>query len=159
MEVVMIRPPLVYGPGVKGNFASMIDWVRRGIPLPLGGIKNHRSLVGIDNLVDLVAICCDPERSPQAANEVFLVSDGEDISTPNLLKQVARVFGTRIWLLPIPEGFLKACARMTGRSAAVERLLGNLTVDCSKTQKLLGWYPATTLVEQLRKMAINVADS
>jgi nucleoside-diphosphate-sugar epimerase len=153
MEIVIIRPPLIYGPGVKGNFASMLRWVRHGIPLPLGSIKNRRSLLALDNLVDFIALCLDRERSPHAGNETFLVSDQDDVSTSELLRRVAHAYGVRPRLIPIPAHLLGIGARVLGKSAISERLLDSLTVDTTKARELLGWQPIVTMQEQLQKMA------
>lgn len=153
MEVVIIRPPLVYGPNVKGNFASMMNWVKKGIPLPLGAVHNLRSLVALDNLVDFIALCADCERSPKAANEVFLISDGEDVSTSDLLRKVAKAYGVKSRLLPVPVGLMKVAAKLLGKGAVADRLFGNLQVDSSKARDLLGWQPVVTMDEQLAKMA------
>jgi nucleoside-diphosphate-sugar epimerase len=155
MEVVIIRPPLVYGPGVKGNFASMISWVRRGIPLPLGAVHNQRSLVALENLVDFIALCADIEGSPQAANEVFLISDNEDVSTTELLRKVALAYGTRPRLVPVPTRLIRLLASTMGKGAMADRLLGSLVVDSSKAQRLLGWKPLVSMDEQLQKMALH----
>jgi len=130
MEIVIIRPPLVYGPGVKGNFASLLYSVRRGIPLPFGAIKNRRSLLALDNLVDFIALFADPRQSPLAANETFLIADDEGMSTPTLLRRVARAYGVKARLLPIPAGWLRFGARLLGKTdtAAADRLLGSLVV-------------------------------
>lgn len=153
MEVVIIRPPLVYGPGVKGNFASMVRWVHKGIPLPLGAVCNKRSLVALENLVDFINLCADPERSPRAANEVFLISDGEDVSTTELLRKVANAYHVTQRLLPIPVSWMQIVARFLGKGDVVDRLLGSLVVDNSKARELLGWKPVVSMDEQLRKMA------
>ena len=157
MEVVIIRPPLVYGPGVKGNFASMVRWVRQGVPLPLGAVHNRRSLVALDNLVDFMALCASPERSPKAANQTFLVSDDDDVSTTELLRQVAQAYGVPPRLLPIPAGLMRGAARLLGKAALADRLLGSLQVDASKARDLLGWTPPVTMQAQLRKMALHDA--
>lgn len=152
MEVVIIRPPLVYGPGVKGNFAGMARAVQRGLPLPLGAVHNQRSLVALDNLVSLVLLCADRDRSPQAANQVFVVADGEDVSTSTLLRKVARAAGRPSRLLPVPVSWLRAGASLLGKRAVADRLLGNLQVDATKARTLLGWRPVVTMDEQLAKM-------
>ncbi|MDH0057963.1 UDP-glucose 4-epimerase family protein [Stutzerimonas stutzeri] len=148
MEVVIIRPPLVYGPGVKGNFASMIKLVDRGLPLPLGAIHNKRSLVGIDNLVDLIIHCID---HPAAANQVFLAGDGEDLSTTELLRGVGKAMGKPARLTPVPAGLLQFGATLLGKKAMAQRLLGSLQVDISKTCELLDWKPPYTVEEGLRR--------
>lgn len=157
MEVVIIRPPLVYGPGVKGNFASMVRWVRKGIPLPLGAVHNKRSLVALENLVDFIALCADPERSPRAANEVFLISDGEDVSTTELLRKVGNAYNVAPRLLLIPVFWIQIAARLLGKHAVADRLLGSLVVDDSKAQDLLGWKPVVSMDEQLKMMALHDA--
>jgi nucleoside-diphosphate-sugar epimerase len=153
MEVVIIRPPLVYGSGVKANFASLIRLVKKGIPLPLGTINNKRSLIAIDNLVDFIALCADRERSPEAANQVFVVSDDEDVSTTELLKKIAKAYDKKQWLIPVPVGLMKFVAKLLGKSEQADRVFGNLQVDCSKAKTLLDWKPVITMDEQLKKMA------
>lgn len=152
MEVVIIRPPLVYGPGAPGNFASLVRWVQRGLPLPLGAVHNQRSFVALDNLVSLVLLCADRARSPQAANQVFVVADGEDVSTSTLLRKVARAVGRPSRLLPVTASWLRAGAGLLGKRAVADRLLGNLQVDATKARTLLGWRPVVTMDEQLAKM-------
>ena len=153
MEVVIIRSPLVYGPGVKGNFASLVKWVRKGLPLPFGVLKNKRSLVALDNLVSFIALCADREKSPTAANKVFLISDGEDVSTTELLHMVAMIYGKKVFFIPVPQGWLNIVAKMLGKAEVASRLLGSLVVDNSPACDVLGWHPVVTMEEQLRKMA------
>jgi nucleoside-diphosphate-sugar epimerase len=153
MEVVIIRSPLVYGPGVKGNFASLVKWVRKGLPLPFGALKNKRSLVALDNLVSFIALCADREKSPTAANKVFLISDGEDVSTTELLHMVAMAYGKKVFFIPVPQGWLNIVAKMLGKTEVASRLLGSLVVDNSPARDVLGWHPVVTMEEQLRKMA------
>lgn len=148
MEVVIIRSPLVYGPGVKGNFASMIKLVEKGLPLPLGAIHNRRSLVALDNLVDLIITCID---HPAAANQVFLAGDGEDVSTTELLRGVAKAAGKPCWLLPVPAGLLQLGATALGKKAVAQRLLGSLQVDISKARNLLGWTPPLSVEQGLKR--------
>jgi len=150
MEVVIIRPVLVYGPGVKANFLSMMRWLSRGIPLPFGAIHNKRSLVALDNLVDLIVTCID---HPAAANQVFLVSDGEDLSTTDLLRRMASALGKPARLLPVPAWLLEFGARLLGKQDLAQRLCGSLQVDISKTRELLGWTPPVSVDEGLRKTA------
>lgn len=150
MEVVIIRPPLVYGPGVKANFLAMMRWLSRGIPLPLGAIHNRRSLVALDNLVDLIVTCID---HPTAANQTFLMSDGEDLSTTDLLRRMGRALGKPARLLPVPATLLKTGAALVGRPELAQRLCGNLQVDISKTRALLGWTPPISVDEGLRRAA------
>lgn len=149
MEIVIIRPPLVYGPNAPGNFGSLIRWVDKGLPLPLGAIHNKRSLVALDNLVDLIITCID---HPAAANQVFLVGDGEDVSTTKLLRVVANAMGKPSRLIPMPVGLLKLGATLLGKRAMAERLLGSLQVDISKARNVLGWQPVITMEAQLAKM-------
>lgn len=148
MEVVIIRPPLVYGPGVKGNFASLVKLMAKGLPLPLGAIHNKRSLVGIDNLVDLIIHCID---HPAAANEVFLAGDGEDLSTTELLRGVAEAMGRPARLISVPAGMLRVWASLLGKRAVADRLLESLQVDISKARDLLGWEPPISVEEGLRR--------
>lgn len=152
MEVVIIRPVLVYGPGVKANFLSMMRWLNKGVPLPFGAIYNKRSLVALDNLVDLIATCID---HPAAANQTFLVSDGEDLSSSELLGKMAVVLGKPAWLLPVPSWLLESSAKMLGKQALAQRLCGSLQVDISKTRDLLGWTPPVSVDEALRRTAIQ----
>jgi nucleoside-diphosphate-sugar epimerase len=148
LEVVIIRPPLVYGPGVKGNFATLIKLMSKGLPLPLGAIDNKRSLVGIDNLVDLIIRCID---HPAAANQVFLAGDGEDLSTTELLRGVAEAIGRPAHLIPVPAALLSLGATLLGKRAVAQRLLGSLQVDISKARELLGWEPPMSVKEGLRR--------
>jgi UDP-glucose 4-epimerase len=150
MEVVIIRPPLVYGPGVKANFAAMMRWLSRGIPLPLGAIHNGRSLVALDNLVDLILTCI---THPAAANQTFLVSDGEDVSTTELLRRMGQALDSPARLIPVPAGVLKAAAALLGKRDMAQRLCGSLQVDIQKTRQLLGWTPPLTLDQGLKKAA------
>ena len=156
MEVVIIRPVLVYGPGVKANFLSMMRWLYRGVPLPFGAVHNQRSLVAIDNLVDLIVTCSD---HPAAANQVFLVSDGEDVSTTQLLHKLAQALGTPARLLPIPVGLMSGVAALLGQRALSDRILGSLQVDISKNRQLLGWIPPVTLDKALSLTAQHFLDS
>jgi nucleoside-diphosphate-sugar epimerase len=148
IEIVIIRPPLVYGPGAPGNFGSLVRWVEKGIPLPLGAIHNKRSLVALDNLVDLIATCIE---HPAAANQVFLAGDGEDISTTELLRGVARAMGKPSCLIPVPTGLLMMVAAMLGKKAVAQRLLGSLQVDISKAQNLLSWQPPLMVEQGLKR--------
>ena len=150
MEVVIIRPPLVYGPGVKANFQAMMRWLYRGIPLPLGAIDNRRSLVALDNLVDLIVTCID---HPAAANPTFLVSDGEDLSTTQLLQRMGQALGKPARLVPVPPALLKLGAALVGKPAVAQRLCESLQVDISKTRQLLGWTPPLSVDEGLKRAA------
>ena len=148
LEVAIIRPVLVYGPGVKGNFRSMMHWLRRGIPLPFGAVRNERSLVALDNLVDLAVVCL---RHPAAPGQVFLVSDGEDLSTPALLRLTAAALGRPARLLPIPVALLRIAAAAVGRPGVADRLCGSLQVDIEKTKRLLGWTPPVSVATALAR--------
>ncbi len=150
MEVVIIRPVLVYGSGVKGNFKSMMRLLETGLPLPLGAIPNQRSLVALDNLVDLLAVCL---RHPGAANQTFLVSDGEDLSTTALLRRMSAAMGVTARLFPVPVSLLAAAARLAGKADVAQRLFGSLQVDITRTRSLLDWSPPHALDESLRKAA------
>ena len=150
LEVSVIRPPLVYGPGVKANFATMLEWVDRGRPLPLGAIHNKRSFVFVDNLADLIVVVAS---HPAAAGEVFLVSDCEDISTTELLRRMAKALGRTSWMMPVPTPVLNLAAAAVGQRAVTSRLTDSLQVDISKTRKLLGWAPRVSVSEGLRLTA------
>lgn len=151
MEVVIIRPPLVYGPGVKANFAAMMRWVSWGIPLPLGAVThNRRSFVALDNLVDLTMVCT---HHPAAANHIFLASDGEDLSTAELLRRMGRALETSVSLPAIPLTWLEIGARLMCRTNIYRRLCDSLQVDISKTRQLLEWTPPLSVDEGLRLAA------
>jgi UDP-glucose 4-epimerase len=150
MEVVIIRPVLVYGPGVKGNFLSMMRWLYKGIPLPLGGIQNARSLVALDNLVDLVVCCLD---HPEAANQTLLVSDREDLSTTDLLRRTACAMKVEAKLFSAPAFIIKTGASLLGQGDVGLRLFGSLQVDITKTISLLGWSPPFTVDHSLKATA------
>jgi nucleoside-diphosphate-sugar epimerase len=152
MEVVIVRPPLVYGPNVKGNFDNMIRLVEKGLPLPLGAIHNQRSLVALDNLVDFIITCID---HPAASNQVFLAGDGQDLSTTELLRGVAKAAGKPSRLIPIPSSLLMFIATFLGKKAVAQRLLGSLQVDISKARELLGWEPPISVEEGFRRCFIK----
>lgn len=149
MEVTIIRPPLIYGSGVKGNFSSLMNWVRRGQPLPLGGVThNRRSLVGLDNLVDLTWVCVE---HPKAANQTFLISDGEDLSTTELLMRISKALSRPARLLWVPPTLIAFMASLLGKKVISQRLLGSLQVDIRKTCELLDWKPIVAVDEGLRR--------
>ena len=150
MELVVVRPPLVYGPGVRANFRSMMSWLRRGIPLPLGAIDNRRSLVALDNLCDLIVTCL---LHPAAANQTFLAGDGEDVSTAELLRHLGHALGHPARLLPVPASLLQAGFSLLGKGDVARRLCGSLQVDIGATRALLGWCPPIGLDEGLRRAA------
>ncbi len=148
LEVVIIRPPLVYGPNAKGNFASMVKWLRRGVPLPFGSIDNRRSLVGLDNLCDLILRCVD---HPAAAGQTFMVSDDEDLSTTELLKRTAFAMGIKSRLINVPQPLLQFSADIFGRGDFAQRLFGSLQVDIAKTKDILSWKPPLSVDEGLKR--------
>lgn len=151
MEVVIIRPPLVYGPGVKANFLTMMQWLNRGVPLPLGCIQNKRSLIALDNLSDLIVTCID---HPAAANQIFLVADGEDLSTTDLLQRLGKALNRPARLIPFPGNLLKVAAFLVGRQDLIQRLCTSLQVDISKTQDLLGWKPIVKVDNAIKLTAM-----
>lgn len=151
LEVVVVRPPLVYGPGVRANFERMMYCLWRGIPLPLGAVDNRRSLVGLDNLVSLIETCI---HHPAAANQVFLASDGEDVSTAMLLERLGAALGRPARLVRVPPVLLCAGAAMLGRRDMARRLLGSLQLDITRTRELLGWTPPVSLEQGLKRAAL-----
>ena len=150
MEWVIVRPPLVYGPGAPGNFARLLWLAGAGLPLPLGAVRNRRSFIALDNLADFLVTCCE---HPAAANQTFLVADGEDVSTTELLRRIAAACGKKAHLLPVPVSWLRWAARALGRPSAAQRLLDSLVVDSSKARRLLSWNPPITMDEQLDRVA------
>lgn len=152
LEVVIIRPPLVYGGAAPGNFRSLINLANKSVPLPFGAVNNHRSMVYVGNLVSFIIHCI---QHPMAANQTFLVSDGEDVSLRNLVTYIRLCFGRSPRLLPVPVGLFKLAGALTGKRGVVDRLVGDLQVDSSKARSLLGWAPPYT-VEQ--GIAATVAD-
>ncbi len=150
MEIVILRPPLVYGPGVKGNFLRLLQAVARGTPLPLASIRNQRSLVYVGNLVDAIVTCID---APAAAGKTWLVSDSEDVSTPELIRKLAAALGKRPRLLPWPPALLHCVATLFGKQAAVMRLTGSLVVDSGDLRRELGWQPRYSLDQGLNATA------
>lgn len=154
LEAVIVRPPLVYGPGVGGNFLRMMDWVYRGFPLPLGSIHNSRSLIYLGNLVDALLTCV---THPRAAGKIFLVSDGEDVSTPDLIRRLAMAMGRRARLVPFPPALLRLAGALAGKSAELERLAGSLRVDSSKIRHELQWRPPFSMTQGLRETASRYA--
>ncbi len=149
LEVVVVRPPLVYGPAVKGNLASLLKLVKTGVPLPLASIRNERSLIGLDNLVDMLIRCVDFQP---AAGQTLLVSDGEDLSTPDLLHYIAAALGQKARLFPVPTYFLRLAGSSIGKRPEVDRLLDSLKIDSQHTYKLLDWEPKISVFEGIRRM-------
>lgn len=156
MAVAIIRPPLVYGPGVKANFLSMMRWLHKGIPLPFGAINNRRSLVALGNLVDLIQVCIE---HPAAANQRFMVSDGEDVSTSDLLRRLGHSLGVPARLLPMPQRWIEGLSSVAGREDLSRRLCGSLQVDISKTCSLLGWTPPVSVDQALANTAAHYLDA
>ncbi len=156
MELVIIRPPLVYGPGVKANFLSMMRWLWRDVPMPFSMTRNKRSFVALDNLVDLIVTCME---SPAAANQTFLVSDGDDLSTAELLQAMGEALGKPARLFPIPIWLLTTLAAAIGKPAIAQRLFESLQVDITKTCTMLDWAPPVCVSAALQKTADNFIDS
>lgn len=150
MEIVIIRPVLIYGPGVRANFRSLMHWLDVGMPLPLGGVRNQRSFVALDNLIDLIITCLN---HPNARNETFLVSDGEDLSTPSLLRRMSAALGRRARLFTAPTSLMALTAHALGKTEIASRLLDSLQVDISKTTRLLEWKPRVSVDEALMRTA------
>lgn len=150
MEVVILRPPLLYGPGVKANFLKLIQLADKGIPLPLGGIKNKRSLLSLTNFADLISRCV---TDPRAAGETFTVCDGDDVSSAELVRRIAQALDKKPRLLPIPEGWMRLAGKLTGKSAQVDRLCGSLVIDSSHVCKTLDWQPPCTMQAELARVA------
>ena len=147
METVVVRPPLIYGPGVKGNFSRLMRLVAKGFPLPLGSVKNRRSMVALANIVDLLVRCVE---EPKAGNRLFLVSDGESLSVPELIRSIAAAMGRRSRLLPAPPAALRLLGRIARRGREFERLIGSLEVDDTETRKLLDWQPPMPVGDAIR---------
>ena len=150
MEVVIIRPPLVYGPRVKANFLSLIKLARNGVPLPLGGIKNRRTMVALENLVDLIKTCCE---HPAAAGQVFLAGDDETVSTAELVVRISRALGRPSRVFNFPPLIMALTTKLLGKEDVWRRLSGSLEVDTSSAKTILGWKPVVTMDEQLQQVA------
>ena len=151
LEVVIIRPPLVYGNNAPGNFGRLIQWAGAKIifPLPLGAVNNVRSLIAIDNLVSFIITCT---LHPKAANEIFIISDDDNLSTTQLLKKISTAFNKKVLLLPVPVSWMIFVAKLLGKEADAVRLFSSLVIDSSKARDLLDWHPVTTMDEQLCKI-------
>lgn len=156
LEVVVVRSPLVYGAGVKGNFSHMIRVLKKGFPLPFASVKNLRSLIYVENLVDALVLCA---THPKAAGQRYLVSDGEDVSTPDLLRKSSIALGKSAKLLPCSPMFMRLAGRLFGKSEQVEKLVGSLQVDSSKIRRELGWKPQFTLDEGLKATVDTMSDN
>ncbi len=147
LELVVVRPPLVYGPGVKANFLKLMNAVARGTPLPLGSVDNRRSLLALGNLTDLLHQCVE---QPAAAGHTFLASDGQDLSTPDLVRALARALDRPARLWPVPVAWLRMAGKLLGRGPQIDRLIGSLQVDIGHTRRVLGWTPRLTVEQGLR---------
>lgn len=150
LEVVILRPPLVYGPGVKANFLQLLETVSRGIPLPLGAIRNRRSLIGLRNLADAVAVCA---CHPRAAGNTFLVCDGDEVSTPELVRRLAAALGRPPRLFPVPWPLMRLAGALVGKGASMKRLSDSLTIDAGRIRRELGWQSPFTMAQELKEMA------
>ena len=150
IEVIVLRPPLIYGPGVKANFLRLMDLVNRGLPLPMGSIDNRRSLLYVGNLADAISKCI---QAPEAAGKTFLVSDGEDVSTPELVRRIRKALGVSTMVLPLPTAAIRLAAYLTGRSSSVEPLLDSLVIDSTEIRRVLGWRPPSTMDQGLWETA------
>ncbi len=149
LEIVIVRPPLVYGPWVPGNFFRLLNWVNKGIPLPFSGIDNRRSMIAVENLADILALCA---RHPNAAGETFLVSDGEDLSTPDIIRKLAKALGCKSRLFPFPK-VLSFVVKLLGKEKDYKRLFSSLVVDSSKARDWLGWNQPVSVEEGLQRTA------
>ena len=150
MEVIVLKPPLVYGPGVKGNFLRLMQAIDKRRPLPLGGIQNRRSLIYLGNLVDAIRLCL---THPKAAGKTFLVSDGDDVSTPELVRRIAAALRRQPFLVPVPVSWIRWAGGTLGKQAAVDRLLGSLCVDITPLKEELDWTPPYTMQAGLEATA------
>ncbi len=148
LEVVIIRPPLIYGPHVKGNFKMMLTWLKKGLPIPVGTVENKRSLVGLGNLTDFIKLCLS---HPKAANETFLVSDGNDMSTVELIKSIAECMNKSARLIYLPTPLLSCLLNVLGKKSLVDKLYGTLQVSIKKNEALLGWMPKYAFQEMLNE--------
>jgi nucleoside-diphosphate-sugar epimerase len=153
LEVVIVRPPLVYGENVRANFLRLMKLSTLGLPLPLGGITNHRSMIALDNLVDVLIACVE---HPDAANQVFLVSDDHDVGLSELMKLMATAGGKNLWLIPAPIKLMSLCAKILGKSSVTERLFGSLQVDIEHTKNTLNWRPVVSIEDALRKTVAHL---
>ncbi len=154
MAATILRPPLIYGPGVKANFRKLAELVARGVPLPLGRVRNARSLIGLSNMADAIVACVEQEK---AAGKTYVVSDDDEVSSPELVRRLAAAFGRKPRLLPVPEAWLRLAGRMAGKTDAVERLLGSLVVDSGGIRTELGWKPVCSMRDELARLAQEMA--
>lgn len=152
MEVVIVRPPLVYGPNAPGNFGALVRLIRRGVPLPFGAVANRRSLVALGNLIDFLATCI---VNPAAANETFLVSDGEDLSTSDLISRIAHAMGQRPRLIPVAPRLLTSVAHLSGKNDLATKLLSSLQIDIGKARRVMGWSPPLSVDDGIREALVT----
>jgi len=150
LEVTILRPSMVYGPGVKANFLRLVRSVARGVPLPLASVNNRRSLIYLENLVDAIITCI---KHPRAAGQTYCVSDGEDVSTPELIRRISSALARPVRLFPFPPILLKISGIITGKSVVIDRLLRSLTIDCSKIRRELDWQAPFSMEQGLRETA------
>ena len=150
MEVTILRPPLIYGPGVKANFRKLMDAVKKGVPLPLGCVNNSRSLLGLTNLTSAVIACVE---HPEAGGETFVLCDGEDVSSAELVRCMAGALGRRPRLVPVPLGLMRMAGVAFGKTAQVDRLFGSLVIDASKIRNMLAWQPPCDMATELMRLA------
>jgi len=155
LEIVIVRSPLVYGPGVTGNFSSLIRWIKKGVPLPVGSRENRRSIIALDNLIDFLALCADRRESPDAKGLTFQVADAEDVSTRELLHRVAKAYGLSVRLVPLPAKLIFLFAKILGKKSVGDRFVKSLVIDVSRAREVLGWQPRISLDEQLNKMFLH----
>jgi nucleoside-diphosphate-sugar epimerase len=151
-ELVVIRPPVVYGPGVKGSFASLVKLTTMGVPLPFGCVPNRRSMIGIDNLTDFIARCVDPSASASAANQTFLVSDGRSVSTTEVLRTIGTAYGVKSRLFCVSPALMQDFLTAINKPDVANRLFGSLVIDDTKVRRILGWLPPISMIEQLKRM-------
>lgn len=156
MELVVIRPPLIYAAHAPGNFALLLKVVNKQLPLPFGLVKNNRSFVALENIVDFIVLCV---AHPQAANQTFVVADDGPVSTPQLLKLLAKGMGKKVWLLPVPVKLMEFGAKMLGREAMFEQLCASLEVDITKAKTLLGWQPPVSTTQAMQQTAQHFLNS
>ncbi|MDZ4301867.1 MAG: SDR family oxidoreductase [Pseudomonas sp.] len=154
LELVVVRPPLVYGPGVRANFLRLMNWVARGVPLPLAQVNNRRSLVALDNLVDLLLLCT---HHPKASGQTWMVSDGHDLSTPDLVRAIGHAMGRPARLFGVPPSLLRLGGQLSGRGAEIDRLLGSLQVNAVPTLRALDWRPPLSVEQGLRRAVMDYA--
>ena len=150
LQIVIVRPPLVYGPGVKGNFERMLGALSRGMPLPLASVRNLRSMIYVKNLADALRACA---IVPAAAGQTYLLSDGEDVSTPDLLRKLGMAMGKPVWIFPFPVSLLKLAGRLLGKSGEIQRLVGSLQIGSGKIRRELDWQPPYSLQQGLQATA------